>query len=115
MSAMCPNCGKSLKPDAPVKRDGWFIAPYGPVIYDGRSVPLSPARTALIYTIAAANQPVTLDALLNRISDSDDYNLIAVQMTHIRRELRSNNIPIPFASLWGTRKVMWVGHDNHLQ
>ena len=111
MSCLCPSCGLSLVPDRPVDRDGWHLTPWR-AEYRGERLALTPARTALLYAIAAAPGPISAIALLNRTSDSEKENTLWVQCTHLRRQLREHGAPIPFATLRGTGRVVWLADDQ---
>lgn len=112
MPVICGNCGLSIEPDPPVKRDGWYLLPWR-TEYHNRQISLTPARSALLYAIAASPGPIGRIALLNRTSDSENENTLAVQCAHLRRQLREQGAPIPFVSLRGTGKVLWLADDLH--
>ncbi len=111
MPAMCPACGLSIEPDHPVSRDGWMLTPWE-TAFQSRRIVLTPARAGLLYAIAASPGPIGRIALLNRTSDSENENTLAVQCTHLRRQLREQGAPIPFVSLRGTGKVLWLADDQ---
>jgi DNA-binding response OmpR family regulator len=107
MPAICSHCGLSAEPDAPVDRDEWWLTPHY-AQYRGERLVLTPARSELLYAIAAARGPISREALLNRISYSEQRNTLEVQLSHLRRHLRDQGAPIPFEGLRGTGKIVWL-------
>lgn len=112
MTALCPNCGLSIEPDAPVERDGWRITAFGQVWYDNQRVDVPTSTGLILYAIAASPGPIARIAILNRISDSESDNLLSVQLSHARRRLRALNVPVPFATLAGTAKITWLADQD---
>lgn len=112
MTAICANCGLSVEPDEPVERDGWWISAFGQVLYNNERVQLRPAGAGLLYAVAATRGPINRVALLARISETESDNLFSVQLSHLRRALRDHGLPVPFVTLWGTGKIMWLADDQ---
>lgn len=109
MTGLCPHCGRSLVPDKEVERDGWRITSWGQCWYEGRLLNLTPSRGLLLYGMAAVDGPISRIALLARISESEKDNLLAVQLSHLRRSLRAQDVPIPFYTLGNSGKMIWAG------
>lgn len=108
MTLICSACGISHEADAPVERDGWWITPWGPVKYRNRLTQIRPTPCVLLHTIAACDGPVSRVALIDRISETENDNLLSVQLSNLRRQLREKGLPVPFVNLWGTGKVLWL-------
>jgi len=95
MTAPCPACGHTAKPDHFAYRDGWAIDPTGFVAFKGPFLRTTPARAKLLHALASATGFMTTDALLNRISRSDDAKVVHVQICNLRKWLAANGLPDP--------------------
>lgn len=85
----CPHCGYNFEADEPVEIDGWILTS-ADVTFAGTKLRLARQECAFLHTLASADgEWVKSDALLNRISDSDSTNLVAVVAAHVRRKLGS--------------------------
>lgn len=101
MSAMCPMCGYNLQADAVVETGEWRVDPRGDARWRGKAVALRQSWVVLLLTLAA--QPgrwISTEALLARISGSENRNVLAVHFSRIRAALLDAGAPVPFE---GTR------------
>jgi len=108
MPALCPHCGCSLEADKPVARDGWTIDPRGRVGYRGAAYEIRLTWASILYALAASEDRVRPDALLNRVSDSENINVISVHICKLRKWLRARGLPDPIDSAIGR------GHTGYL-
>jgi DNA-binding response OmpR family regulator len=105
MSEMCPKCGYNFKPDGLITRGDWELS-LDEVRYKGEKIDLTPSHRGILYALAKANGiGLSIDALLNRVSDSDNPNVIYVHMTRIRQRLPV--IPFEASHPDGYR---WIGN-----
>jgi DNA-binding response OmpR family regulator len=104
MARMCPNCGLDLEPDRPLVSGDWRVSPLE-VSYCGEPIRLTSQQRAMLYALAkAGGQPISRDALLNRVSDSESANLISVLVCRLRQTLPV----VPFEIVWGVG-IRWTG------
>lgn len=100
MSGMCPSCGYNYGRDEPIVVGDWHIVPNETAYWRKVPVTTHPSHVNILHTIAKANgRLVRTDALLNRVSNSDDRNLICVHVSKLRGILRKRNIPDPIETL----------------
>lgn len=84
---MCPSCGYNLQADEVLTRGDWTIAPTW-ANHLSQRIKLTPAEHGVLYAIAASgNRPIKPEAILNRISDSENTNLVSVYVCRLRRKL----------------------------
>jgi DNA-binding response OmpR family regulator len=84
---MCPHCGWDFETDTPIVTGGWLLTPSRAAI-DGKTLDLTPSQAGVLYAIATgAGRPVTRDALLNRISNRENPNIVAVHVSRLRAKL----------------------------
>jgi DNA-binding response OmpR family regulator len=98
---ICPHCGFNLVADRPIERDGWVIDPTGQVAFEGAVREVKATWAGILYALAATPGSITTDALLNRVSDSENVNVIAVQVSRLRRWLAEAGFPDPIYSSRG--------------
>ncbi len=99
----CPSCGYNAHKDRVIERDGFVVDPSGKVTYLGNIVRMTPGQRALLHSVAAGNGRVIKgEALLNRISDGETVNLVAVLISNLRRALIAKGIPSPIQTAWGS-------------
>ena len=99
MTHTCPSCGFNLAKDEMVERDGWLLDPRGSAWLNGAEVPLSSGQAVILHTVGGESPRwVRTEALLNRASNSERENTVAVQMCIIRRRLRELGIAPPIES-----------------
>lgn len=105
----CTRCGHNFEADAPVERDGWSIDPgAGRASYHGAIICERTTHTALLHTLAAAAPViVTGEALLNRVSGSENSNVLASMLSQMKRAW-PETVPWPVESVHG-RGYRWVG------
>lgn len=84
---MCPHCGFNFEADKPIVVGKWTLWPRYTTWGNG-DIGLTPAESGVLYALAKAEGDwVAADAILNRISDSEDRNIIAVYVNRIRKKL----------------------------
>lgn len=84
---MCPHCGYNFEADRHIEMGPWTLWPRY-VLWNNGDVGLTPAESGILYTLAKADGDwVSADAILNRISDSENRNVIAVLVNRIRKKL----------------------------
>lgn len=102
MTHFCPACGYNLEADQPVERDGWRIIPNVAVWYGDKLVTRRITWSNILHTLAAAPDcRVMPEALLARISDSEVKNILASQVSQMRKHFREIAVPDPIASRVG--------------
>lgn len=106
---LCPFCGHNFEPDAAVQRDGWSIDPYaGRVSWRGVIVVERVTFTRILHTVAAATPAIVgADALLNRVSSSENPNTIASMISQMKKQWPAK-VPWPIESVHG-HGYRWVG------
>jgi DNA-binding response OmpR family regulator len=105
--AFCPCCGYNFTADETVERDGFKIDPRsGSVWFHERPVHISRARALILHSLATANGPVMREALLARVSDVERVNTLSVQVSHLRRTLKTAGLPSPVMTQRG-RGYVW--------
>lgn len=103
----CPCCGYNFTADQTVERDGFKIDPRsGSVWFRERPIPVSRARALILHSLASANGPVMREALLARVSDVERVNTLSVQVSHLRRALKTAGAPSPVTTQRG-RGYVW--------
>lgn len=86
--SMCPHCGWNFEQDKPIEHGAWRLTPLSAEL-DGKPIRLSRSQAGILYAVAkAAGKPVSRDALLNRVSSSDDPNIVSVHVSRLRAALR---------------------------
>lgn len=102
--ALCPHCGFDFDADAPIEKDGFvFDLAQASITFNGNQVPGSRQHRALLFALAKANgAAMSIDGVLNRISDSDDQKLVSVIVCKIRSAFKSAGIPCPIQTARGT-------------
>ena len=99
---VCPYCGIDFTKTDIIVKGGFVIDPRNKfVMYNGE--PVENVRTAhihILYSLAKAEpMPLSRHALLNRISDAENLNVLSVQMNHLRNHLIKAGVPIPFETV----------------
>ncbi len=98
MTHTCPSCGYDLAGDAVVVAGPWRIVPRDAAYYNGKRISVRPSWLNIMMTLAREEgRTITSDALLNRVSDSEDTNVIASQISQLRQTLNKIGIPTPIA------------------
>lgn len=96
---MCPHCGYNFAADAPLVIGGWRVTPEH-AEYDGKSLWLTRSEAAVLYSIARAKgEWISADAILNRMSSSENTNNIAVLLHRVRK--KAAFVPLPIISRRG--------------
>lgn len=103
----CPMCGYNLEPDPVVERDGWRIDPRGDVRFKDRIVKIPASWVGILHAVGSTTECVSRDALLNRISGSENSNVLCAQISKFRRFCKEFNLPVPFETVWG-RGLRWA-------
>lgn len=98
---MCSYCGTDFEKNAPITSGDFFISPQESVVtYKGQPIKLSVTHINLLHAIAkSAPFPIRRDALLNRVSDGDNMNILSVHISTIRSRLMAAGIPSPFETV----------------
>jgi len=85
---VCPNCGLDLERFAPIHSGDLDLEAHE-VRWKGRRVPLRPSGRLIVSTLVRADGiPVSRNALIEALGceqANDPVNVVAVQMTHVRR------------------------------
>lgn len=96
MNEICPSCGYDMQRDTIYASGPWRIIPREAVYYNGVCITLSPARLNILLVLARqGGRTLSPDALLNRVSDSEDNNVVASQISQMRRYFEQIGIPFP--------------------
>ena len=103
----CPRCGFNLEADKLVKRDGFVLDPRGFVNWRGQAVAMRPSWAIILHTLAQSERPVARDAMLSRISASDNANLLASTLSQLRKALRRQGVPDPIGSAHHSPALWW--------
>jgi DNA-binding response OmpR family regulator len=108
-NALCPKCGHNFEADAPISRDGWHLDPAaGRVVYHGAIVCERATFARILHTLAAAAPAIVAgEALLNRVSGSENSNVLASTISQMKRAW-PETVPWPVESVHG-RGYRWVG------
>jgi len=107
VSHICPSCGYNLARDEVIDRDGFMLDPRGAAQFHGDDLGLTLAEALTLYTVAQAKgRPVSREAILTRVSDSEDPNVVSVFLLRARRKLVEHSAPNPVRSLHG-RGLAW--------
>lgn len=106
MGHFCPMCGYNLTPDAVVERDGWHIDPRGEVHFNGARLRMPMSWVGILYALATSTDCVSRDALLNRISNSENENVLCAQVSKLRRHFNEIGVLPPFETVWA-RGLRW--------
>lgn len=102
MTSFCPCCGYNLVPDEPVEIDGWRIEPRGGVYFDGKRIHLRASWRQILYTVASlGGDMIRTEALLARVSDSENNNVLASHVSQMRSYLREYGIACPVVGMRG--------------
>ena len=109
MTAICPHCGYNLAADAPYVRGLWHLDPQaGRATFGNRIIVTRASWVRVLHTLAAASPSIVKpDALLNRVSASEDLNTIRVIIAQIKRKWPVA-VPWPIESVCG-HGYRWVG------
>lgn len=95
---MCPHCGYNFTPDVELQIGPWSLSP-NRCVFDGVEMGLTPGEAGVLFAIARGKGSwITSDAILNRISDSDNTNVVAVLVSRMRKKLGQH---LPFESAKG--------------
>lgn len=110
---MCPGCGRDLIADQPVIiNDFSMFSGASTLFYRGNPVRLTYSERTLMWSMMKAfPNPITHDAMLNRLDSEAEGNVIDVYMSRIRAKLRKIGAPIPFESIKvsvGRRSMCWT-------
>ena len=105
----CPCCGYNFREDQVVERDGFTIDPRAAtVVYQGKPLRMAGSPARIMHALAASNRAVLADALLSRISGSDDMNTLAVQVHRAREACAEAGAPCPIITQRGVGYVWQV-------
>lgn len=105
-SPICSRCGYNMIADTPVKRDGWDINPNGAVSYRGQRLPMPQTWAQVLLSVARAGF-IGRSALLDRISFTENDNVLSAQVCKLRRSLREQGVPDPIETIHG-RGYAWA-------
>ena len=100
MTAPCPRCGHNFVADRPIERGAWRIDPLGVIEYGGQRHRIRATWAAILHCICSRPGFVSTEALLNRVSNSDNRNTVVVTISQMKRWLQGRGIPLPIK---GTR------------
>ncbi len=93
MAEFCPSCGYNFTADAPLERGDWLLEE-GRTFLNGKRLSLTRGQSALLYAVAKGDgKVVRYDAILNRISDSDNRNLLFSVISQVKRKI-GRKLPI---------------------
>ncbi len=101
MTHICPSCGYNLTADAAVERDGWCIDPRGAASYRGVELFTRNTWVQILFTCASMTGIVKVDVLQARISDSEESNVAASQLSLMRKRLAYLSVPCPIETVRG--------------
>lgn len=112
MANFCPCCGYNIEADRPIDRDGWHIEPSGSVWFRGKFLRMRPAWATILHSIAKkADGCVSRIALLNRVTERENDNLLSAHVSHIKRFLAERGIALPIESVRGNG-YRWCAAEN---
>lgn len=107
--AFCPCCGYNFREDEVVERDGFKIDPRAAtVLYEGKRLRMAATPARIMHALAASNRAVRGEALLARVSASEDLNTLAVQVHRARDACAEISAPCPIATQRGVGYVWQV-------
>jgi hypothetical protein len=92
---MCPHCGWNFTAETPTTRDGFVIDPTGQISFGGPVYAFRRTWASILYGLATSTGWVTAEALLNRISDGENNNILASQISQMRKWLAAHDMPDP--------------------
>jgi len=96
MMHTCPSCGFDLQSESEITLGRWRIVPRDAAYYDGVPVVTRATWLNIMLSLARENgRALRAETLLNRVSDSDDTNIIAVHLSRIKKSLRALGIETP--------------------
>lgn len=108
MTALCPRCGHNLTRDEPIELGDWRIVPNETAHWRSLLVARNGVTVNILLALARmGGRCVTPDALLNRVSDYDDTNLVRVYVSRFRRALPPG-VPDPIETVQ-RRGYRWAG------
>lgn len=101
---LCPHCGYNFTQDIPLERGDWLLYADG-AYFKGQLQEITPSEARVLYAIAKANgHPLPAEAILNRVSDSHDTNIVSVYICRLRKKLAE----IPFKTVRGGYGYRWA-------
>lgn len=113
MSGCCPNCGFNIAADKPLIAGDWTIHPRGAAVWRGIEVTRRFSWVTILHTLAAAEGRVIRgEPLLARISNSENNNVLSVQLTRLRSEMKRLKVPNPIAVQRGPQGGYWWAPSN---
>lgn len=84
---ICPHCGYSLHRDEDITLGDWTFSIQG-LRYRDRAIHVTPMEAGILYTLASRRpKAVRPEVLLNRVSGSEDVNVISVMIHRLRAKL----------------------------
>ena len=104
---LCPMCGYNLEADRVMTRDGFVLDPRGSVSWRGKRLVIKPAGIIVLHTLASTCRPVPRDAMLSRISSSENANLLASTVSQLRKVLRECGAPDPVGVARHAKSLYW--------
>ncbi|WP_298165063.1 winged helix-turn-helix domain-containing protein [Novosphingobium sp.] len=105
----CPCCGYNFREDEIVERDGFTIDPRAAsVIYHGRKLQMAASPARIMHALAASDRAVLREALLARVSGSEDMNTLAVQVHRARKACEDVGAPCPIFTQQGVGYIWQV-------
>jgi DNA-binding response OmpR family regulator len=120
LAAFCPHCGSDIRLDAPIVLNEFSMFGDGyPLCYKGKPIHLTPAQSAICWTLLKAfPHVVKRDTLLIRIGSDANSNVVDVQLTRIRSKLASLDVPCPLETVhsrgyrWSTKAIITIGRGG---
>ena len=110
-AALCPNCGLDLIPDEPISRGPITMTPYGNCQWHGKPLKLTPGEKAVLWAILKADGGVvSRNALNERIGYENDYNVVDVYLSRIRRKMNAI-APHPIETIHGLGLRLAISAD----
>lgn len=108
MSNICPCCGYNIEADSPIEAGSWRIDPRGGVYFGSSPVTFRNSWVQIMHTVASFRGSfVPTGTLQARITEKEDLNLIASQVSSLKKHLRANDFPVPITS-HRTRGYRWA-------
>lgn len=84
---ICPHCGYNLHRDEDIVLGDWTFSTQG-LRYRDHDIHVTPSEAGVLHTLAAMRpKAVRPDVLLNRVSASEDTNIISVTIHRLRSKL----------------------------
>ncbi|PTR06409.1 MULTISPECIES: winged helix-turn-helix domain-containing protein [unclassified Novosphingobium] len=108
---ICPSCGCNLRADPEIEAGPWRLTPDSAFL-DGAPFQLTAQQNATLYAVAAGRGKwLSPWVILDRVSDSDEPNVVAVVLSRVRKRLGAR---MPVESNRG-RGYRWrlPEQDNH--